>query len=168
MLFENWFNQTKVYRFKSSNFKLKAAALEKELEKTREQYGFPSVTSLSSITDIRTSSSNFPHKHNRQRRTLAMSIPSSPIWGESIISGDAYHETVFLPALASIAHHGEFTGRGSVICTLHSVCLIRKLAGYAIRNAEAVSWSRLGVLAGDVNWREIVEKACMVGHVHLG
>ena len=43
---------------------------------------------------------------------------------------------MFLPALASIAHHGEFTGRGSVICTLHSACLIRKLAGYAIRNAE--------------------------------
>ena len=35
------------------------------------------------------------------------------------------YETASLLTLTSIAHHGEYIGKGSIICVLHSVTLIQ-------------------------------------------
>lgn len=125
-----------------AELKRKIATLETELEKAREQPSSPriSLTSggrtlstppSSNGTDISVNSNFSPLLSDSSHRlspvdgfhdySLLSSRTSPEIAPLNFPLDDAVYEATSSVAYLSLAHHGEFVGRGSLICALHSV-----------------------------------------------
>ncbi|PPQ93655.1 hypothetical protein CVT25_012714 [Psilocybe cyanescens] len=128
-----------------ADLKHRIAALEHELSKAREQPSSPfhtlssgsctqSTSPSSNATDVSTNSGLSPgHDHLSE---LSHRHPSVEILPEQSFRStrgspdllpiaypldDATYESISYLAHLSLAHHGEFIGRGSLICALHSM-----------------------------------------------
>ncbi|KDR75279.1 hypothetical protein GALMADRAFT_542955 [Galerina marginata CBS 339.88] len=120
------------------------ASLENELKKAREQPSPPylsltsgslSTSPSSNATDVSTSG-NFSPYHDHLSELSHRPSPEEQVHEYTILSArtspeilpiqtfpmdDAAYEATSTIAHLSLAHHGEFIGRGSLICALHSV-----------------------------------------------
>lgn len=109
------------------------STLEGELEKAQEHLISPYLTCSSSGCRISsTSPSTKSPDINQSPRTDGLNVPGGRLTrfftlnkdasGANAIIDDGTYEATSTLAQLSLAHHGEFIGRGSLLCALHSVC----------------------------------------------
>ncbi|KAF8971071.1 hypothetical protein BDZ97DRAFT_1753416 [Flammula alnicola] len=127
-----------------SELRQRIAALENELEQARERCGSPGIAHstssrtqstppFSGVTDVGTTCSTLSEpqlsersQHQSPAQHFAeyalANLDDEPQLGTPPfpLDEDAYEATSTLAQL-SLAHHGEFIGRGSLICALHSM-----------------------------------------------
>ena len=110
-----------------ARLKQRIAVLENELERAREQPSSPNPSNMSIPPSTHTggSSTSSPTQLSEQQSCFAECLKwatdnSLADLSPFPLDDDAYQVTSTL-AQISLAHHGEFIGRGSLLCSLHLV-----------------------------------------------